>query len=154
MINTEFALFDLPFFGMTHAGHEGPIEHAPHQAGDAKDADIKFTKRQVQPQASASSRHVQLEELDTTGHAAPGGRMELAITGMTCMSCVRHVEHALKQVPSVASVSVDLAARRAHVETLGAVDPASLMAAVEEAGYTAAHVQGDASKEAGHEEIR
>jgi len=150
MINAEFALFDLPFFGMTHAGHEGPIERAPHQVSDDKDVDLKFASRQVQQQGSASSRPARIEAIDTTGHAAPGGRMELAITGMTCMSCVRHVEHALKQVPSVASVSVDLAARRAHIETLGAVDPASLIAAVEEAGYTAAP-QGDASREAGHE---
>lgn len=63
----------------------------------------------------------------------------LAIGGMTCDNCRRHVEDALKGVPGVTAASVDLLFRRAKVT----YDPqkASLEAmvkAVAEAGYTAA----------------
>ena len=38
------------------------------------------------------------------------------VTGMTCASCVVHVEHALKEVPGVTGVNVNLVTERATVE--------------------------------------
>ncbi len=64
-------------------------------------------------------------------------RIELAIDGMTCPACARHVTHALDGVPEVEKVEVDLAAKRAVVIALGGVHVTTLVAAVEEAGYTA-----------------
>ncbi|HEX9414541.1 MAG TPA: heavy metal translocating P-type ATPase, partial [Ktedonobacterales bacterium] len=65
-------------------------------------------------------------------------RMELAITGMTCASCVRRVERALARVPGVTAASVNLATERATV-TACEIDraPAALIAAVAHAGYGA-----------------
>ena len=63
------------------------------------------------------------------------GTVNLKITGMTCGGCVRGVTGALKGVPGVKAVEVDLRAGTAHVE--GAADPAALIAAVEEEGYKA-----------------
>jgi len=59
-----------------------------------------------------------------------------ALRGMTCGSCVRHVEAALAAVPGVRSAQVDLAAATATVQR----DPAAssfevLQKAVAEAGY-------------------
>lgn len=59
----------------------------------------------------------------------------LTITGMTCASCVAHVEKALKKVPGVDSVAVNLATEEARIE--GSAHAAALMKAVEEAGYGA-----------------
>ncbi len=59
----------------------------------------------------------------------------LPIEGMTCASCVGRVERALKAVPGVSEVSVNLATERASVTPGGAVDPAQLVDAVERAGY-------------------
>ena len=56
---------------------------------------------------------------------------------MTCASCVGRVERALKKVPGVREVSVNLASERAHLELLGAVDSQALLQAVEQAGYKA-----------------
>ena len=39
----------------------------------------------------------------------------LAITGMTCASCVSHVEEALKKVPGVTEATVNLATERAEI---------------------------------------
>lgn len=65
--------------------------------------------------------------------------IELAISGMTCGNCVRHVTRALQETPGVRSAAVDLASGRARV-TLDAALPArpeALAAAVAEAGYEA-----------------
>lgn len=59
----------------------------------------------------------------------------LTITGMTCASCVAHVEKALKQVPGVDSAAVNLATEEARVT--GEVHAAALIKAVESAGYGA-----------------
>jgi len=66
--------------------------------------------------------------------------VDLAITGMTCASCVRRVEKVLGAVPGVADVSVNLATERAHVVTGGRPDVAALKRAVEKAGYGATEV--------------
>ncbi len=68
------------------------------------------------------------------------GRLELAIGGMTCASCVRRVERALGKVPGVQSAAVNLATERASVTLDPEAAPpetASLIAAVEKAGYKA-----------------
>ncbi len=59
--------------------------------------------------------------------------LTLPIEGMTCASCVLHVEKALKAVPGVESVSVNLATETAEVQ--GRAARAALAAAVEQAGY-------------------
>ncbi|WP_397452248.1 heavy metal translocating P-type ATPase [Pseudomonas sp. NA-150] len=68
-------------------------------------------------------------------------RLELAIEGMTCASCSGRVERALNKVPGVKSVSVNLASERANIEFIGQADPALLMAAVSNAGYSARPVE-------------
>ena len=55
------------------------------------------------------------------------------ISGMTCASCVRHVERALAGTPGVAAVTVNLATSTATVE--GTAGFEALARQVEEAGY-------------------
>lgn len=65
-------------------------------------------------------------------------RIEISVKGMTCGGCQRSVEGALRRVPGVAEVSVDLAAGRARVEldsTEAGLD--ALLAAVDAAGFDA-----------------
>jgi heavy metal translocating P-type ATPase len=61
-------------------------------------------------------------------------RMMIDVEGMTCASCVAHVERALKAVPGVETASVNLATERAEI-TGPALDRAALVKAVEDAGY-------------------
>ncbi|MGG6896434.1 heavy metal translocating P-type ATPase [Rhizobium sp. BR 315] len=61
--------------------------------------------------------------------------ISLPIEGMTCASCVGRVERALKTVPGVETVSVNLATERASITTSAAVDRATLVATVENVGY-------------------
>src|SRR6266511_1026432 len=63
-------------------------------------------------------------------------QIELAITGMTCASCVNRVEKALKKVPGVLDASVNLASEQASVTYLPtSAGWSELKAAVENAGY-------------------
>ncbi len=62
--------------------------------------------------------------------------LSFTITGMTCASCVRHVEKALSSVPGVSQADVNLATEAAHVQGEN-LNPAALIRAVEEAGYGA-----------------
>lgn len=61
----------------------------------------------------------------------------LTVAGMSCAGCVASVERALRQVPGVQTVLVDLPGGRATVGHGDAVSPADLAAAVNGAGYDA-----------------
>ncbi len=76
----------------------------------------------------------------------PHDRRELAIGGMTCATCVGRVEKALRRVPGVLQAEVNLATERAVVEGIG-LRPAALIGAVQDAGYDAGLLTGDAERE-------
>jgi len=59
----------------------------------------------------------------------------ITVEGMTCEHCERTVEDALRGVGGVTDASADRGAEAAHVD--GDADPAALVRAVEDAGYTA-----------------
>jgi len=60
------------------------------------------------------------------------------VAGMTCASCVGHIEHAVRAVEGVRRVRVDLRRETATVSREPAlVSNAALAAAVEAAGYRA-----------------
>ncbi len=63
-------------------------------------------------------------------------RVELAIGGMTCASCVARVERKLNKLDGV-TAAVNFATERAVVSHPASVTPAELVAAVEAAGYSA-----------------
>ena len=68
---------------------------------------------------------------DTTA----GIRLDFNLRGMTCASCVAHVEKALAATPGVSSANVNLAAERVDVTLAPGADPAALVRSVEGAGY-------------------
>lgn len=59
----------------------------------------------------------------------------LKVGGMSCGACVRHVNEALQPLPGVENVAVDLASGIVRVQ--GTADSATLIAALDEAGYPA-----------------
>jgi Cu+-exporting ATPase len=63
-------------------------------------------------------------------------QIDLPVTGMTCASCVRNVERALKKAPGVEAVTVNLATEKASVSYApGSLRRVDLVKAVEAAGY-------------------
>ncbi|BEP33057.1 copper-translocating P-type ATPase CopA1 [Variovorax sp. V59] len=66
----------------------------------------------------------------------PMSTLDLSVGGMTCASCVMRVERALRNVPGVQEVSVNLATESARVTAAGGEDlDARLRRAVRAAGY-------------------
>lgn len=63
-------------------------------------------------------------------------RIQLDVTGMTCIFCVRRIEKALNKIDGVRAV-VDLASKTATVDADAAVSVPELCDAVRRAGYEA-----------------
>ena len=61
----------------------------------------------------------------------------LNIEGMSCQHCAAHVKEALEAVSGVSSARVDLQKKNALAEHSDSVNPDTLIAAVNEAGYSA-----------------
>ncbi|QRY81380.1 copper-translocating P-type ATPase [Pseudomonas sp. PDNC002] len=138
---------DLPVSGMTCASCAGRVERALRKVPGVQDASVNLASEQARVQLAAPSNGDTLPALvaavEQAGYQVPAHSLELAIEGMTCASCVGRVERALSKVPGVRSTSVNLASERAHVELLGAVDAAALIAAVDKAGYKARPIESD-----------
>lgn len=61
--------------------------------------------------------------------------LSISVGGMTCASCVAHVEKAIAHVPDVIGVEVNLATERANIEFAGELDAEPIVEAVRGAGY-------------------
>jgi len=78
------------------------------------------------------------ERLERAGFPVATAETRLALTGMSCASCVGRVENALAAVPGVLSASVNLATETATVRHLAVTGMAArLTRAAEAAGYPA-----------------
>ena len=63
---------------------------------------------------------------DVAKQSDVGATIDAGVEGMTCASCVRHVEKSIRKVPGVADVSVNLGTERARVVFDGKPDAAAL----------------------------
>ena len=75
--------------------------------------------------------------VEKAGYAVAQREIDLNIAGMTCASCVGRVEKALLKVPGVLAASVNLATESARIKVTGGADAATLIAAIDKAGYAA-----------------
>lgn len=57
------------------------------------------------------------------------------VDGMTCQNCVHHVTEALRTLPDVRAVDVDLSTGVATLQVGQLLDTAIVAAALDEAGY-------------------
>jgi len=63
---------------------------------------------------------------------------KISVSGMTCANCVRHVTEALRALPGVRAVNVDLASGAATLEVERRLDLGAIAAALDNAGYALA----------------
>jgi Cu+-exporting ATPase len=63
--------------------------------------------------------------------------LSLPVNGMTCASCVSHVENALKELPGVSNVVVNLGTNKANLNyDPGIVEIADMQRAIADVGYS------------------
>ncbi|WP_132980355.1 heavy metal translocating P-type ATPase [Pigmentiphaga sp. D-2] len=128
----------LPIEGMTCASCVGRVERALSQVPGVRRASVNLATETAEVEADAPVQAATLRAaVEKAGYEIPAGSVDLSIGGMTCASCVSRVEKALARVPGVAGAEVNLATETARVSLVSKVDPAVLIAAVEQAGYEA-----------------
>ncbi|PJC95913.1 copper-translocating P-type ATPase [Janthinobacterium sp. BJB1] len=124
--------------GMTCASCAARVEKALAAVPGVTSASINLATDTARV---ASSQNVPLATLqaavDKAGYAVAQREIDLNIAGMTCASCVGRVEKALLKVPGVLAASVNLATESARIKVTGGADAATLIAAIDKAGYAA-----------------
>lgn len=63
--------------------------------------------------------------------------IEYTVTGMTCSHCEGSVREEVSQIDGISVVDVDAQSGRLVIDAAGPVDDAAVLAAVDEAGYSA-----------------
>ncbi|WFU04731.1 heavy metal translocating P-type ATPase (plasmid) [Rhizobium sp. CB3171] len=145
-------VISLPIDGMTCASCVGSVERALKEVPGVDSVSVNLATEKASITAHAAMDRAKLvQAVENVGYSVPGNfapaasSIELSIEGMTCASCVGSVERALKAVPGVSEAAVNLATERATVK--GSADAATLIAAVENAGYEAKLVGADREDE-------
>jgi P-type Cu+ transporter len=130
----------LPVGGMSCASCVGHVERAIRARPGVDDVAVNLATHTAQVSFVDGSRDVAavVEAIRAAGYEVPTRSAALAVSGMSCASCVGHVERALRDVPAVVEASVNLASERATVQVIeSAVTDAELVAALRQAGYEA-----------------
>ena len=129
----------LPIKGMTCASCVSHVTHALQGVPGVQEASVNLATEKAN--LKLGSQPAALDDLvdavEDAGYGVATTQLTLGIGGMTCASCVVHVERALKGVQGVVSAGVNLATERATVEYVpGLVGISDLRHAVEDAGYS------------------
>ncbi len=129
---------NLPVSGMTCASCVSHVQKALQGVAGVDEAAVNLALEQATLRFDPEL--VRLDALTQAVHDAgyevPSESVTLSIGGMTCASCVAHVERALSEVPGVLSASVNLATEQATVTYVpGVAGLGDLRRAVMGAGY-------------------
>ncbi|MFB0536339.1 MAG: heavy metal translocating P-type ATPase [Anaerolineae bacterium] len=96
-----------------------------------------------------------VQAIQGTGYDVSTEKVSLPIGGMTCASCVAHVEGALAKTPGVLSVNVNLATEKASVEYIPTMTGLSdFRRAVAEVGYEVLPTAEEQAEEELSREVR
>jgi len=134
---SSLTTFDLPIAGMTCASCAGRVERALRKLPEVANASVNLASERARIEAPDDSLGSLIAAVERAGYQVPSERLELAIDGMTCASCVGRVERALARQPGVLAVSVNLATEQALLRVAPNLDPQALLQAVGAAGYAA-----------------
>ncbi len=144
-MNAKTAQLDFNVQGMTCASCVSHVEKALTATPGVLSASVNLaTERAEVTLAPNASPAALAKAVSDAGYEPVVETVELGVGGMTCASCVAHVETALKGVPGVIAASVNLATERATIRALagpGLIE--RLRRAVADAGYEARRVEND-----------
>ncbi len=128
----------LPIQGMTCAACVAHVEGGLKDVDGVATATVNLANERATVQFDPAKTDIDkmVAAVRDVGYDVIVDKVTLPIGGMTCASCVAHVEGGLREVPGVLNVNVNLATERATVEMIpGAVTLADLKHAVEDVGY-------------------
>lgn len=136
---------DLPITGMTCASCAAAVEKATGKLEGVKSSAVNFAaeKATLEIEIPVDLNKI-FEAVKTEGYGLLTSRIDFAVRGMTCASCVAAVEKALKGLYGVLNATVNLAAEKATVEYIPTITGFSdFKRVIGDAGYTAEQITGD-----------
>ncbi|MFW9780531.1 MAG: heavy metal translocating P-type ATPase [Candidatus Heimdallarchaeota archaeon] len=153
MITTDdnLQLATLKISGMTCASCVNTVEKGIANVDGVMNASVNLMteKATVSYDPTKTTIETVIEGVESTGYGAiditppeDSGQVSLAISGMTCASCVSTVENAILGVDGVLSASVNLMTEKATVTIDDTqTDIETVIKAVENVGYGAKHLK-------------
>lgn len=128
----------LPISGMTCASCVSHVEDALKQTEGVLDSSVNLASESASVLMAEEKLPQAIRAIRTAGYDVLQDTLRFSIGGMTCASCVNHVEQAIEELPGVLDARVNLATERAEVDTvLGLVTTADIIRVVQNAGYDA-----------------
>ena len=130
----------LPISGMTCASCVSHVEGALKELPGISNVTVNLATNKAS--LSYDPQRVKLDDIrravDDVGYAVATAELTFDVSGMTCASCVDHVEGALKELRGVQEAVVNLGLNTARVTYIpGVVSTSSMKRAVREVGYEA-----------------
>jgi Cu+-exporting ATPase len=129
---------ELPIAGMTCASCTATIEKALASINGISQVNLNFASKKAFVSYAPTRVRVGriLRVIKDSGYDVSSEKVTLKIREMTCASCVRKVEDALKGSPGVIWAEVNLGSESAAIEYLSSMtDLKSLKKTIESAGY-------------------
>ena len=130
----------LPISGMTCASCVSHVESALKELPGVSNVTVNLATNKAS--LAYDPQRVKLDDIrravDDVGYAVATAELTFDVSGMTCASCVDHVEGALKELRGVQEAVVNLGLNTARVTYIpGVVSTSSMKRAVREVGYEA-----------------
>ncbi len=148
--NEDTALVEVEVEGMSCASCVAHVESALNAVPGVDEATVNLATRKATVRYASEAVGVtgMVDSVRQAGYDVALRKVSLKVGGMSCASCVSHVDKALSAVPGVVSASVNLATNTATVEVVrGAADTAELVNAVTQAGYEVVKDDGESDDE-------
>ncbi len=129
----------VPIRGMTCASCVKHVERAFRGVQGISSASVNLATEtaNITYDPKLASTETLTKSIEDAGYTIPTGSQKVSIEGMTCASCVRHVEKSLQALPGVTSVHVNLADASATIHHwIDTVSIQEIQNALSQAGYT------------------
>jgi len=139
-MTTQFKNVSLPIQGMMCASCVSHVEGALKELNGSSNVVVNLATNKAS--LAYDPAHLTLTDMvravSDVGYSVPATELTLEVRGMTCASCVAHVEGALKELEGVTSAVVNLGLSTARVTYIsGVVTTSAMKRAVREVGYEA-----------------
>jgi P-type Cu+ transporter len=161
MVGTTLNLA-LPVEGMTCASCVSHVERALKDVPGTSEVVVNLAtnKASLDYDPEQTSIEEMIQAIQGVGYTVPETEITLEVEGMTCASCVAHVEGAVRDLEGVQKVAVNLGLGTARVEYIpGMVSVNQMKRAIRSVGYQAAERDPgmdalDREKQARQNEVR